>query len=306
MRKNYTDLKPEDVDYILVKTTSGGPWTDDVFFLVFSEGTDSFWEIPQSSHREFLDWIKTFPDVNMEQFMKSMGCTEDRIFILYRGPKHPVLSERNKNSLKKRLLDFLIGNFNGSAENLTEISENIFKSYEENYRHYHNLEHIQHALWELDQIENQNINKKHIELAIWYHDVIYSQSSKTNEADSAQKMKIDLDPLNTSINLHEVYDMILANPYKGKDLSETEKYFWDIDYSILGQRELEYMVYKQNIRLEYNRVPSLIFHFKRKAFLKNLLKRGIYQTQEFKQRYEAQALTNIKSELSKAPYKYIP
>lgn len=306
MEKKYTDLKPEQVDYILVKTTSDGPFAEDVFLLIFLKDTESYWQIPLSSNKDFLDWLEQFPDVNMEQFIKSMGCTNDRIFILYRGLNYPVLSDKKKVALKKRLLNFLITNFDGSPDIFTQISEDLFARYQESFRHYHNLEHIQHCLWELDQIQEASIDKVSIELAIWYHDIVYSQTSKSNEIDSAQKMKMDLEHFPSKVNLDEVCAMILASPTKAKALTESQKYFWDIDYSVLGQRELEYLAYKQNIRLEYDLVPSLIFHLKRKAFLKNALKSGVYQTKQFKERYEEQTIKNIKQELSKMPYIFLP
>lgn len=86
----------------------------------------------------------------------------------------------------------------------------------------------------------------------------------------------------------------------------SEQYFFDIDFSILGQRELEYNAYKQNIRLEYIQIPSLIYYFKRKSFLKKLLQKKIYQTQWFSERYEEQAIKNIKHELSEMPFKILP
>ncbi|KYG66983.1 hypothetical protein AZI86_08145 [Bdellovibrio bacteriovorus] len=301
MERKYTDLKPEEVDYILVKTTSGGPFSEDVFFLIFSKATDSYWKIPQSSDKNFLDWLKQFPDVNMEQFIKSMGCTEDRIFILYRGLDYPVLSEHKKETLKNRLLKVLSGNFDASPEVLYKIVDDVFNCYQESSRHYHNLEHIQNCLWELDQLQEPGIDKVSIELAIWYHDVIYSQLSKTNELKSAKKLKETLGRFKSKVSLDDAYQMIVASPKNGHELTKTAKYFMDIDFSILGQRELEYMAYKQNVRLEYHLIPTLMYNFKRKAFLKSILKRGVFLTKEFRDRYEEQAIKNIKSELSKMP-----
>lgn len=306
MERKYTDLAPEEVDYVLVKTTSGGPIAEDVFFLIFSK--NSYWEVPQSTDGDFLEWLNKFPDVNMDQFIQSMGSTDDRIFILYRGSNYPVLSERNAKSLKTRLVKFLNENFDGNIQDLNKISDEIFERYGESSRHYHNLEHIQNCLWELDQLAGEEIDRVKIELAIWYHDLIYSPQSKTNELDSAKKMKEDLGRFVSRVRLDEVYQMILCSPATSKQrrLSESEKYFMDIDYSILGQREIEYMAYKQNVRLEYHAVPSLMYHLGRKAFLKSNLKREIFHTKWFIDRYEEKAVKNVKAELSKMPYKYLP
>lgn len=289
-----------------MKTTSGGPTRDDVFYFVFSKVAESWWQIPQSHDDGFFNWLQKFPDINLEQFIKSMGCTDDRIFILYRGPDFPVLSEDKKSALKNRLLNFLTTHFDGSFETLTQITEDIFKNYQLNIRHYHNLEHIQHCLWELDQIKDDQVDKVSVELAIWYHDVIYSQTSKLNEINSVKKMKDDLSRFVSDVNLDDVSAIVLSRPTVGTSLTKSQQYFWDIDYSIFGQRELEYMAYKQNIRLEYDMVPSLIFHVKRKYFLVNTLRGGVFQTEEFQKRYQAQAVKNIKNELSSFKYFFLP
>ena len=44
MQKNYYELNPSEIEYIVVKTTSEGLSAEDVFFLIF--GKDSFWEVP--------------------------------------------------------------------------------------------------------------------------------------------------------------------------------------------------------------------------------------------------------------------
>lgn len=306
MEKKFTDLKPNEVDYVLVKTSSGGPFVDDVVFLIFAQGAS--WQIPNSAGEEILNWLQDFPHINLEEFIKSMTCTEDRIFVLYRGPNHPVLSEKNKEALKARFFNFLNENFTANEDSLQKIVADVFQSYAEDSRFYHTLEHIHNSLWELDQIPDPAIDKKCIELAIWYHDVVYAPYSKVNEEDSAKKMQQDLGAFPAKIDLEKVSQMILCTPalLKKRSLSKSEQYFLDIDFSILGQRAVEYLVYQQQVRLEYKAVPYLTYYLKRKAFLKSNLKRTIFQTDFFKNRYEKQAITNIKSELAKMPYKLLP
>ena len=306
MEKKYTDLSPSEVEYILVKTTSGGPIEEDLFFLIFSK--EGAFQVPNSRGDEFLDWLKRFPDVNLRRFIDSMSCAEDRLFVLYRGPNIPVLSERLEKAMKERLLSLLKTNFDGSQDDLAKIAEKIFARYGETHRHYHNLEHILSSLWELDRLPETGIDKISIELAIWYHDLIYSPLSKTNEQDSAEELKKDLGQMKTGLDLEKVSRMILCTPetVRQRELSTSEQYFLDIDYSVLGQREIEYDVYKQNVRQEYLAVPSAIYHLKRKAFLKSNLRRSIYQTRWFRELYEEQAKRNIRSELSRMPYKLLP
>jgi|GEM_PF-1720276 len=303
MNKKYTDLKPNQVDYIVVKNTDSGPLFEDIFFLIFSN--DLFWEIPNSEEKSFLNWLETFPDINMELFIKSMGCVENRIFIIYKGKDQPNLSQRKKAILEKRLSELLINNFEISDEKTKELTKKIMSQYGQEKREYHNLEHIQHSLWELDKLNDNKIDKTSIELAIWFHDYCYKAGASDNEVQSAKFMEDNLRSYTSQINIQFVKELILAHP-KSKNLSLNQKIFLDIDYSIFGQKPLEYMSYKQNINLEYQCVPKWIFRFKRKAFLKRLLRSGVFQTEWFKEKYKEKALKNIKDELSHWTYKLLP
>lgn len=304
MEKSYTDLKLEEIEYILVKTTSGGPFVEDVFFLVFAG--ENYWEIPQSAGDNFLAWLKTLPGINWNQMVRSMSSTDDRIFILYRGGEYPVLSEEREKEMEERLARFLSENFEAPADALEKIAARILERYRDSSRHYHNLEHIQHCLWELDQLPGQGLDKKSIELAIWFHDVVYSPTSKRNELDSANQMKNDLGMYPSKINLEDSYRMIVASPLDGDKHSESIRTFIDIDFSVLGQREIEYMAYVQNVRLEYAEVPAWKYYLHRKRLLKRVMKRGVFLTPYFQKRYEAQAVKNLKAEIAKMPYKLIP
>jgi hypothetical protein len=92
----------------------------------------------------------------------------------------------------------------------------------------------------------------------------------------------------------------------GASLSFEQKVFHDIDFSIMGLNGIEYLAYQQNIALEFEKVPKLIFRMKRKGFLKRLLERGVFLTQSFQNRYEVQARENIQSELAHWTYRWLP
>ncbi len=303
MKEKYTDLMPKDVDYILIKNTDTGPFLEDIFYLIISK--DQIWEIPHTGDTQFLDWLKTFPDVNMEQFMKSMACAENKVFILYRGIDFPVLSEGMREILKERFSCFLESQFQVSLRDRERLMKDLFLQYAEDHRSYHNLEHILNCLWELDQLPDGEANKETLELAIWYHDYIYKPQGTKNECESAERMLEGLKDYAPMIFLNEVKSIIISDP-NANDLSCNQKIFLDIDHSILGQREIEYMVYRQNIVLEFNSVPHLWFKMKRKAFLKRVVERGGFLTEIFRTKYQEIALRNIEGELAHWTYKFLP
>ncbi len=305
--ETYTQLTEQDIDYILVQTTDAGPFAEDLWFIVVGGG--ELWRIPQTDPT-FLDWLDGFADVNMEQCIRSLSCTENRLFILHRGDSFPVLSERVKSELKDRLTHFLFDNFGGSNPTLQNIAEEIFEEYGRDSRYYHNLDHILSCLWELDRIPDDNIDKVSIELAVWYHDIVYKPLSSDNEMHSAERLLKDLGDFETALDLPQIYEMILATDYKhpaqNRELTISEQHFLDIDCSVLGEREIEYWVYRQNVRREYAAVPRVLFRLKRKAFLTDIMTNSIFYTKWFKERYEERARKNITKELSAWSYRILP
>ncbi|NQY99879.1 MAG: hypothetical protein HRT45_04315 [Bdellovibrionales bacterium] len=303
MKKQYTDLKPEEVDYIVIKNTDAGPFFEDVFFLIFAK--EQSWQIPFSGSGEFLRRVKTFPHVNMENFIKSMTCTENRLFVLYRGLDQPVLSEGRVEELRVRLDAFLMSQFSVPAAERIEIVEKLFAKYSQEGREYHNLEHLLNCLWELDRLEDTIVNKDRLELAIWYHDYVYSPKSYGNEKKSAEAMLNDLSKYPGRIDLQDVKALIVADA-KNEDLSYDQQVFLDIDHSALGQGVFEYQAYQQSVYEEYRLVPSWVFKFKRKAVLTRLLARGVFHTSVFRAKYQEQAVENIKRELSHWSFRFLP
>ena len=241
MSKNFRELKQGDLSYILVRTTSDGPFAEDAFFLIFTE--NQYWEIPNSHGKEVLEWLEKFSSVNHEELIVSMGCTEDRLFLIYRGHKCPTFTVHERKQMKKRLSQFLLSHFVGNANELETIINRLFSAYSRNSRHYHNLSHIHSCLWELDQIEDPRIDKTVIELAIWYHDLVYNPLRSDNEIKSSQAMLNDLNKFKTKIDLNAVSALIYGENDQYEEIKSNklnEKYFHDIDFAIFGQHPLEY------------------------------------------------------------------
>jgi predicted metal-dependent HD superfamily phosphohydrolase len=303
MNESYKMVNPAEVDYILVKTTSEGPFVDDVFYVVLAG--ESSWTISDAEGEEFMDWMKSFEDVDSETFFNAMTCTDDRIFIIYRGGENPVLGEKGKVALRKRLETFLRENFEGEENVLDQISDGIFTSYQEEHRSYHNLQHIQDSLSALDKVNDLN-DKRTLELAIWYHDIIYVPASSRNESESVNRMKKDFETFATTIDLDKTSQLILCSPSDARvrELSQEEKYFLDIDYSVIGRKKIEYLAYSQKIRQENSRIPRWIYNMKRRSFLKSLANKELFFTPFFRDNFSAQARENIRDELKSMPFPF--
>lgn len=306
MERKFTDLTPEEVEMIVITTSGLGPFAEDLHYLIFGKG--AFWRIPNSLHAPVMQWLKRFPDVDYEQAIRAAGSTTNRAFLLWRREGPPTPSEGAVRRARQRLGDFLGRHFEAPSGQLDAIAEKIISAYRRPERLYHGLGHVLHGLWELDALPGEGVDRAAIELAIWYHDLVYVPGSKTNEAESAGQLRADLGGFPTRIPLEKVAAMIRDSGHAAESgpRDEDTRLFLDIDLSILGRGKVEYLVYRQSVREEYNAFSGLRFHYGRKKLLKQLLRTGIFSTEWFKARYESQARANIADELKQGAYRFIP
>lgn len=175
----------------------------------------------------------------------------------------------------------------------------IIKKYSEKHRAYHNLQHIEDCLLQLDEQDLKEEDRKVLELAFWYHDVIYDPYSKENELKSAEAARDFLvGKINETNLVDRVYDLIMITRHNEEPANASEAMIMDIDISILGRSEAEYLAYTKAIRREYKMIPYFYYKRKRKEILKGFLKRErLYFTQPFYEQLEEQARRNIEKEI---------
>jgi predicted metal-dependent HD superfamily phosphohydrolase len=334
VEKPYLKLGPEEIDEIIAMTTDRGPIEDDLFYLIFAG--DRFWQVGMLEAEELFDWFGKFPDFDFEKSIRASTCTENRRFILWSKTGPRGVGEKTGDVLSARLTALLASaNSNwglgpSDSDSRIKIAAEVIQKYREPSRHYHGLAHIKHCLWELDQIPeglvlgdgpHANIRdfRAKIELAIWFHDVIYDPRSKTNEHDSAKFFTSSLaEDSGTGLPevknsegaraVEEISEMIELSNHRQPvtDNKSALAYFLDIDMAILGRPEIHYGEYAQNVRLEYEHVPSLVYSHYRKKFLNAVLRHGAFQTEWFKDKYLNSSNANMKSEFEGLHPRWIP
>lgn len=80
----------DDLVEVAIRTTSGGPWKDDVFFLLAARG-GSGCAVPQSdpAAEQLLHRLQILPGFDNKRFIEAMACTEERLFICWRRDGAP-------------------------------------------------------------------------------------------------------------------------------------------------------------------------------------------------------------------------
>jgi predicted metal-dependent HD superfamily phosphohydrolase len=151
------------------------------------------------------------------------------------------------------------------------------------------------SLWEVYKIELEN--PVEVLLAIFYHDAIYKVTRKDNEAKSAAMALNHLEKV-MNLDLENIKKLILATQFHIAKTND-EKWLVDFDLHILGSNWEDYELYAQNVRKEYAIYPDFLYTPGRKKALKHFLeKEFIFQTEEFREKYEENARRNILKEIS--------
>ena len=200
--------------------------------------------------------------------------------------------------IDKRWKDLMIRfQFDENTPALIELKN----KYSQKQRAYHNLEHVIDCLTQLDNYEDFIADKDVVELAIWYHDIIYNPYGKENELKSAQEAAHFISKQNADKNLIEkVYQLILCTIHTNPPTNEAEALIMDIDISILGSPEPQYIAYCEKIRKEYKWIPGPIYRSKRKEIMNRFLQRKrLYFTDYYYDKLEEIARINIYQEVKR-------
>jgi predicted metal-dependent HD superfamily phosphohydrolase len=176
------------------------------------------------------------------------------------------------------------------------IFARLTAAYAEPGRAYHTAEHIRDCLAELDLSRDLAQYPDEVEAALWFHDAVYRPGASDNEDQSAELART---ALSVGAVPREVADrtaaLVLATRHAGVPSSPDEQLIRDIDLSILGREPGIFDAFERRIRREYAWVPEPMYRRERLAVLSGFLRRrSIYQTDQFRQRYEASARANLK------------
>jgi predicted metal-dependent HD superfamily phosphohydrolase len=183
----------------------------------------------------------------------------------------------------------------GAQGSGTSIFAQLAAAYAEPERAYHTAEHIRDCLAELDLSRDLAQHPDEVEAALWFHDAVYRPGASDNEDQSTELAR-------TALSLgavpRDVADrtaaLVLATRHAGVPTLPDEQLICDIDLSILGREPRIFDAFERRIRREYAWVPEPMYRRERSAVLSGFLRRrSIYQTDQFRQRYEALARANL-------------
>lgn len=174
------------------------------------------------------------------------------------------------------------------------------KCYGAKGRFYHNLNHLEEMIVELNPVQHKIQDRDSLLLSVFYHDIIYNPTAADNEEKSADGAREQLEKLHIPAEkIHTISKQIIATKtHKNSNDTDTDLLL-DADLCILGKPWEKYLLYSLQIRKEYAVYPDTIYKQGRKKALAHLLHlKEIFKTEFFKNQYEHQARENMLQEIA--------
>ncbi|MGZ8391408.1 MAG: HD domain-containing protein [Gemmatimonadales bacterium] len=162
-------------------------------------------------------------------------------------------------------------------------------------RAYHTADHIRDCLAQFDLCHRIATRPNEVEAAIWFHDAVYHPGAPDNEDRSASLARTSLADAGASLEVADrIAELVLATGHLSIPEESDAALLCDIDLSILGRAPDVFNEFERRIRQEYAWVPEAQYRSGRSRILKGFLeRRSIFQTDFFREHYEAPARANV-------------
>jgi len=183
----------------------------------------------------------------------------------------------------------------GTQEDGLSIFTGLEAAYAEPARAYHTAQHIRDCLDQFDPSRHMAQHPDEVEAAIWFHDAVYLPGAPDNEDCSARLVRTTLADARAPVEVaHRIAELVLATQHLAIAAEPDAALLCDIDLSILGRTHEVFDEFERRIRQEYAWVPAPVYRGARAEILAGFLRRrSIFQTDYFRDRYEAPARANL-------------
>jgi predicted metal-dependent HD superfamily phosphohydrolase len=179
-----------------------------------------------------------------------------------------------------------------SPDGATVYAE-LCRLYTAPYRRYHNLGHIEDCLRLADEVAPLLVDRDAVEFGLWFHDAVYDTGVTTNEWRSAE-LFLNVSAGAPFVFRHRVCGHILATRHRGTTRGNDRCFLVDIDLSGFGAPWDEFLRNGALLREESADQPDATYHAGQVIFLSAMQQRPhFYQTEYFRDRYEAIARANL-------------
>jgi predicted metal-dependent HD superfamily phosphohydrolase len=297
-------IRWSEVIAVGIRTTACGPFAEDLFWQFLIPG--DLVEIPGGvvDAAAVAAMQRQLPGIDSLKIVSAMGTTDNRVFRLWHVDESR--SQWNDAVFGSRFAA-LVGRLGGDVSRANDVFLRLRAAWSAKSRRYHDLEHLADCLRELDATGAEPGIADVAELALWYHDAVYEPGAPTCEERSATLLCEDsalLDVPHASAVASAECVRSTAHVAGKKPTCASAELVVDVDLSILGRDVLRFLEFEYAVEEEYASVPSTMYFLARGRFLEQLLASPvIFRTDHFRERYEANARSNITALLRSPRYR---
>jgi len=188
----------------------------------------------------------------------------------------------------------------GATRDSTALGDAVLAAWSAPDRAYHNLNHLEDCLAQLDIDQTDRATRDLVEAALWFHDAVYNPRAGDNEERSAAWAAEALTSVGIALDVaREVSRLVRLTAGHGPVTDLAGRLMCDIDLSILGRPVELFDSYDRRVRAEYAWVPETVYRAGRARVLTEFLRRDpLFQTSSFRSRFESQARANLRRALA--------
>jgi predicted metal-dependent HD superfamily phosphohydrolase len=286
-----------DLVAVGIRTTADGPFADDVFWQFLLERRVI--ELPSGAMGDIEPLARHLPGFDSLKVIAAMGSCHERIFRVWHRDQSPTRPDEMALGVRfGRLVERL-----GARHAADEVFTRLHGAWSDPERRYHDVEHLTDCLREVDGLPASPARDR-IEMGLWYHDAVYDPGASDSEGRSAAMLTNDASALGIAgPTARRVAELVEATAHGAHGVvSEDAAVVADIDLAILGQDPLRFMEFEYGVEEEFRGVSRVVFRRARGRFLANLLRRPIYRTPQFFERFEVVARMNVDALLGSPRY----
>jgi predicted metal-dependent HD superfamily phosphohydrolase len=194
----------------------------------------------------------------------------------------------------------LLDRVRGGGPAAEPFGEELLRRWDEPQRRYHTTDHLAAMLHEIDLLAGHATDPDAVRLAAWFHDAVYLPERSENEERSARLALRALDeagvPASRAEEVARLVRLTITHDPGPED--RDGEVLCDADLAVLAGSPRDYAAYAAAVREEYAFVPEEAFREGRARVLRELLALPVlYRTQWAREKYEARARLNVRTEL---------
>ena len=188
----------------------------------------------------------------------------------------------------------------GATGDGTALADALLSAWSAPHRAYHDLRHLEDCLAQLDTVETDPGSRDLVDAARGVHDAVSDSRADDNEDRSAAWAADALLAAGISSDIaNRVARLVRLTRGHDPAPDPAGQLMCDVDLSILGRPVELFDSYDRRVRTEYAWVPEPAYRAGRARVLEQLLRRDpLFQTPEFRRRFEAQARANLRRALA--------